>query len=138
MCEVSEKIKFCTCKNVDVESLKHFWVLYRFEKDSEKDIMGEPVLPTLYRDANVFWNQAVLEERLNENDAFDFEVKFRNRDKFVVHLSCGREDFTYSFIFRNSRWKISDEDPFDIINNYREIMAGKSKSPFRINRKKAF
>lgn len=33
MCIVSAKIKFCTCVTGDVEQLKNYWKLYRFDKN---------------------------------------------------------------------------------------------------------
>lgn len=133
MCQVSEKIRFCTCGEKEIEKLRNYWVLYRYDPKQEEYVIGEPVMPTRLRDPEFFFNQGILQKRLNEKDAFDFPVKFRNKDKFTLYLRYKDEDYSYSFIFKNGKWKSADEDPFDTMNHYEELKAGKCVSSYRRN-----
>ena len=84
MCIVSDKIKFCTCVDVSVENLKHYWILYRFNKDKNYDCMGMPMMPTSMRDLSFEENQSTLLNRLNEPDAFDVPLKFKAKDLLEI------------------------------------------------------
>ena len=131
MCIVSDKIKFCTCANGSVENLKHYWILYSFNKDKNFACMGEPMMPTSMRDLSFEENQSTLLNRLNEPDAFDVPLKFKAKDLLEIvinNTSNFHETFTYSFKFKKGKWEAEETDPFDIMNHFDEENSGKIKS----------
>lgn len=134
MCIVSDKIKFCTCANGSVESLKHYWILYSFNKDKNFSCMGLPMMPTSMRDLSFEDNQATLLNRLNEPDSFDVPLKFRAKDLLEIvinNTSDFYETFTYSFKFKKGKWEAEETDPFDIMNHFDEENSGKIKSALK-------
>jgi hypothetical protein len=137
MCLVSDKIKFCTCISKNHETLKHYWLLYRHDKNKDVFILGDPIMPTSMRDPNFEINQSTLLVRLNEPDAFDVPLQSQTKDKLVITINCqsGEMDnlFTYAFAYKNGKWITSKDDPFDLINNYNEKAFGKLKLPIRRN-----
>ena len=136
MCIVSDKIKFCTCANGSVENLKHYWILYSFNKDKNFACMGEPMMPTSMRDLSFEENQSTLLNRLNEPDVFDVPLKFKAKDLLEIvinNTSNFHETFTYSFKFKKGKWEAEETDPFDIMNHFDEENSGKIKSALRKN-----
>jgi len=133
MCLVSDKIKFCTCTSKNYETLKHYWLLYRHDKDKDEFVLGSPILPTSMRDLNFEINQSTLLARLNEPDAFDLPLQLKTDDRLVVTINCQSDEvenpFTYAFDYKNGEWITSTDDPFDLINNYNEEAFGKLKLP---------
>ena len=133
MCLVSDKIKFCTCISKNYETLKHYWLLYRHDKDKDEFVLGSPILPTSMRDLNFEINQSTLLARLNEPDAFDVPLQLKTDDRLVVTINCQSDEvenpFTYAFDYKNGEWITSTDDPFDLINNYNEEAFGKLKLP---------
>ena len=133
MCLVSDKIKFCTCISKNYETLKHYWLLYRHDKDKDEFVLGSPILPTSMRDLNFEINQSTLLARLNEPDAFDLPLQLKTDDRLVVTINCQSDEvenpFTYAFDYKNGEWITSTDDPFDLINNYNEEAFGKLKLP---------
>ena len=104
MCLVSDKIKFCTCISKNYETLKHYWLLYRHDKDKELFVLGSPIMPTSMRDANFEINQSTLLARLNESDAFDVHLDLQTNDRLVISINCRSNEtedvFTYSFDYK--------------------------------------
>lgn len=136
MCILSDKIKFCTCATTDVEKLKHYWKLYRFDKNKKLLYMGSPMFPTSEMDPNFIINNEVLLNRLNDRDAFDspLEVLCKDLIEIVIKNNVkGIEPFTYSFKFIKGTWKAVDEDSFEIMNNYDKEQSGNIKAA--LNRK---
>ena len=134
MCIVSDKIKFCTCTNAPVENLKHYWMLYRYNKDKNNNFMGMPIMPTNMRDLSFIENQSILLTRLNEPDAFDVPLKFKAKDilEIVINNSSDfYETFTYSFIFNKGKWEAEVTDPFEIMNHFDEENSGKIKNALK-------
>ncbi len=134
MCIVSDKIKFCTCVNGSVENLKHYWILYSFNKDKNFACMGEPMMPTSMRDLSFEENQSTLLNRLNEPDAFDVPLKFKAKDLLEIvinNTSNFYETFTYTFKFKKGKWEAEETDPFDIMNHFDEENLGKIKSALK-------
>lgn len=135
MCIISDKIKFCTCANTKVEKLKHYWILYRFTKEKEEMCMGEPMMPTYMSDLNFAENEAALVKRLNEPDAFDVPIKFQPKDQLEIVINNNNSSiygtFTYSFEFKKNKWVAIETDPFDIMNHFEEVKAGKIKNALK-------
>ncbi|NRT14900.1 hypothetical protein HNP99_001244 [Flavobacterium sp. 28A] len=133
---MSDKIKFCTCVTTDVEKLKHYWKLYRFNKNNGLMCMGTPMIPTAMIDSNFKLNKTTLLNRVNEIDAFDIPLEFQNKDLLEIVINnnvTGIDRFTYSFTFTKDKWKAIGEDPFEIMNNYEEEQSGKIKSALKRN-----
>ena len=137
MCIVSDKIIFCTC-NGNYEELQHYWVLYRRTGRKNVIVVGEPMMPTSMRDLNFEQNNNTLLARLNEPEAFDLPMNFKEKDRLdmVINNKATEIDlrFSYSFESRNGKWNFIESDPFDIENHFNEEMGGKMKSV--LNRKK--
>lgn len=131
MCIVSDKIKFCTCTNGPVENLKHYWILYRYNKDKNVDCMGMPMMPTSMRDLSFEENQSTLLNRLNESDAFDVPLEFKAKDLLEIVINNNTSDFyetfTYFFKFKKGKWEAEETDPFEIMNQFDEENSGKIK-----------
>ena len=134
MCILSDKIKFCTCVTGDVEKLKHYWKLYRFDKNKDLICMGEPMIPTEMIDTNFKVNKNALLNRINEIDAFDISLELKPKDLLEIVINNnvkGIDTFTYSFKYIKNKWKAISEDPFEIMNNYDEEQSGKIKSALK-------
>lgn len=134
MCQVSDKIKFCTCANGPVENLKHYWLLYRYNKDKNDNCMGMPMMPTSMSDLSFEENQATLLSRLNEPDAFDIPLTVKARDIIEIVInnkSATQEPFTYSFQFKKGKWIAEETDPFEIMNHFDEEHSGKIKNALK-------
>ncbi|MBF0695017.1 MAG: hypothetical protein IR153_08170 [Flavobacterium sp.] len=76
-------------------------------------------------------NKMTLEARLNEQDAFDFETSFKQKDRFEIVLNnhlFEQQRVTYYFNYSKGKWRIDDADCyFDTMNNYDEVQFGKFK-----------
>ena len=135
MCIVSDKIKFCTCATEDVEKLKHFWKLYRFNNGNELICVGTPMIPTSIIDTSFKLNKKALLNRINEIDAFDVPLELQSKDLLEIVINNnikGIDRFTYCFKFIKNKWKAVGADPFDLMNNYDEEQSGKIKSALKL------
>lgn len=133
MCRVSDKIKFCTCTNGPVENLKHYWILYRFNKDKNDFCIGMPIMPNYMIDFSFEENQATLLNRLNELDAFDIPLKFKPKDiiEIVINNTSVYQDpfsFTFSFKYKKGKWIVEETDSFEIMNHFDEEKSGKIRN----------
>jgi hypothetical protein len=107
MCEVSHKIKFCTCGTEEISSLKDYWIFYRFNRQKDIMVIGDVMMPYMIDAATEKVNQEVIQERLNENGAFDVELKAGNNDLLLVSILAGPEQdnrLDYGYQFQNGRW----------------------------------
>ncbi len=128
MCLVSDKIKFCTCAGSSYERLKHYWLLYRFNKEKNSMIIGEPIMPHgfqfLYEP-----NKATFLKRLNEDDAFDVPIKFVNEDQIELVINNLADDYnermTFCFRYFDGKWIPQDYDYFTLESHYDEFKFGK-------------
>jgi hypothetical protein len=89
--------------------------------------MGEPMMPTELRDPEFYMNSAILCSRLNEPEAFDKPILFKEKDKLLVVIDANENDYDYTFEFLNEKWENSEEDPFDLINHFKKIKKGECK-----------
>ena len=131
MCKVSDKIKFCTCRNsVNIEELDNYWVLYKFNKDKNEMMMGMQILPTSFRDTNFVFNVSLILDRLNDGEAFDKPIAFNKKDRLEVVLKTDSNDdsYSYNFQFGGKKWKEVEEDPFELMNYYDQEKEGKVKT----------
>ena len=129
MCEISDKLKLCTCKK-DVSKLKYTWQYYRYVGNKESFIVGEIMMPVDLEPALEEHNRELLTRLLNDGNVFDFEVTPKFRDRLVLHcdLSHEKEDekfLVYEFLFVKGHWKFSEAGPFFIEENMKQIAHGK-------------
>lgn len=133
MCEISDKIKFCTCSS-DVENLKHYWVLHRksAKLDEMQFCVGTYMMPNEKAKAFLEINSTTLINRLNESDAFDMNLELKNKDILEVVINNKSDNYedriTYTFEFKKGRWKNIEYDPFFLMNKYEEELSGKMKT----------
>ena len=87
MCNISNKIKLCSCTNRSVNKLDHYWILHRFNEAKDIIIIGEPIMPYEMPNPNYGINAATLTTRLNDNDAFDIAIKFEEKDQLEIFFN---------------------------------------------------
>ena len=129
MCKISDKIKFCTCHDIeDIDELETFWALYRYVKDKRVHIVGMPSLPSSFSDKHYFDNIFTIGVRLNEVDAFDKPFTFKKKDRFELVISNSQKNeeqrLEYAFEYDGQTWRHVEYDPFDLLNNYDEMAIG--------------
>lgn len=130
MCQISDKIKFCTCAASSVNQLKHYWIWYSFNKHKNEMILGEMILPMDFIEVNYKKNQETLLDRLNHQEAFDKPLNFKNKDILEIGINNNAKDkevIYYTFEFKKGDWQITYYDPFYIANNFDEKEFGKIK-----------
>ena len=130
MCKVSNKIKFCTCvdDNIDIEELNHYWVLHRYNKDKNMNVMGEPIFPDNLHPMFII-NKALLIDTLNKPEAFDKNIGLKKGDRLEVVL-CNNSDndsLYYNFKFTGKTWMPIESDSFDLMSNFDELKGGEIK-----------
>ena len=127
MCLVSDKIKFCTCADVeDLEALDSYWMLHQPNADSDEIMIGTCVEPTAVTDPNFELNESVILQRLNEGHAFDKPFKFKKKDRLevVVNLDNESGSFSYNFEYSGRKWKAVAEDIFELMSHYKQYKQG--------------
>lgn len=103
MCNLSDKIKFCTCSK-DLSKEKHTWSFHRSINPYE---MCLGITLGMSLDRKTFYeNRAVLLLRLNEPHAFDVDLSPQENDylllAFTYNEKRGKE--CLGFVFKNGRW----------------------------------
>lgn len=98
MCDTSQNLKLCTCKE-KIDKSKPYWMLSRKRINQGKTvslILGSYEPETINEStANlVDW----LESQLNNNDCFDFDYHPMQDDKLVIHKNNLKLEFIYSDI----------------------------------------
>lgn len=127
MCEVSEKLKLCTCAaGASAANLDHCWVLHRFDPAKHTMVIGRVRMPDRL-DAEVeAYNRALLLARLNEPDAFDVDLAPHEGDRLQLTFTCphsvprdkGRvKTIHYGYAYENGRWR---EMPYESLSWYRK------------------
>lgn len=136
MCTVSDKLKLCTCKIENVEQLKHYWILYKYQK-SEIVLMGEPMLPQEYEIStdNDEYNKAKLEILLNERNCFDIDLTLSNKDILELNFTYASKSqpentihLVYEFVYKKNKWIVQNFNPFNADKLQKD--QGKIKNPF--------
>lgn len=128
MCVISDNIKFCTCSGGSVKSLDSYWAVYRFGKRKDKWLIGDFMLPPGLLDSNFDSNKQTILKRLNQPDAFDKVIDFRNNDKLHIVFNDSteiKEDTIYAYRFNKGKWV---EDQYDYLEfetyYYRKVAKG--------------
>jgi hypothetical protein len=133
MCLISSDLKLCTCSTKNVERLKHYWILYRYEGQKLIDFIGLCLPPVSLSDKNFFINEMVLTKRLNEKDVFDKPMKFMENDCLEIVFNNNAEfgeSLIYNFKYVGDKWEYRDVSPFEL-NEYISIKEGKLKIVFK-------
>ena len=108
MCKVTYKIKFCTCldDNIDIEEKNHYWVLHRYNKDKNMDVMGETIFPDNLHPMFII-NKALLIDTLNKPEAFDKNIELEKGDRLEVVLcnNSNEDSLYYNFKYTGKIWK---------------------------------
>ena len=109
MCQVSNKLKLCTCSATSAMGLKNYWVFHRFIKGRNHFIIGEPMLPTTISFKDDTYNRQLLLQLLNEGNVFDVELNPKEKDRLQLSFSMARGLLTnevyYGYEFRKGKWK---------------------------------
>lgn len=134
MCQVSEKIKFCSCATKNPRNLKYYWVWHQYNKDKNEMIVGQFFIPDFSINTNNEINKKAILNRLSEKDAFDKILDFKNKDilEIVLNNDKNNQPITYCFQFKNGIWKNKEYCPFELCNEFDEKEKGKIKNPLRI------
>jgi hypothetical protein len=129
MCKITSTIKFCTCKAASTHSLKHYWALHRRNKDKNEILMGLPVMPNDWKELDFEKNKHLLENRLNEANAFDIPIVFKAKDKLEIVFNNDNlnKRLVYGFKFVNGKWKPKTLDDFYLMGFCDEVAFGKIK-----------
>jgi len=129
MCLVSDKIKFCTCdeEDIEIEELNNYWILYRYNPDKFEKIVGMFILPR--EDPSFFeLNKETILKRLKDPDAFDIPIVFKSRDRLLVSINNDKEnieeDMTYLFKFTRGKWKPIAYEPFHLMEEFDQYKKG--------------
>ena len=133
MCTVSDKIKFCTCSDTDAYELNHYWILHRKIKGKNRMLIGEPIFDHYKLLPDFESNSTILCNRLNEADAFDKPIQFKEKDQFEVVFNnndADKERITHCFLYKNGKWTIAEFDSFNLLNKFDEINSGAIENPF--------
>jgi hypothetical protein len=125
MCKVSEKFKLCTCANGSMIDLQHYWVLHRYSAIKKDFIMGMPILPSMVDPVLLFENTEAILDRLNEGDAFDFEITFQDKDCLEIVLN--HDEMNFTFTYKKGKWTKDDQDFFSLENYYNNHLEGEVK-----------
>jgi len=141
MCQVSEKIKLCTCKTKNVEQLKHYWRIKRRSKKAYS-IVGEISMPADIGEENDKLNKDNILNQLNTSNIFDIEMQHKHNDvlELIFSFKADREKFlnfqpnvgdylAYAFKFKNGEWKKYDYKNWVVGSD--EVHKGKIVNPFK-------
>jgi hypothetical protein len=129
MCEISDKIKFCTCVKGHYSKLPHYWLYYRVGEMKDSIMMGIAIMPQYLNRPDYIENQFKLVGRLNDLDAFDFAIQPLEGDRFEIVLNnLTKQRADYHFIYEDNNWEMNDYDYFEVTNHRIKKIA---KGPIR-------
>jgi hypothetical protein len=140
MCKVSTKLKLCSCKIDNVESLPHYWILHT-RTGMEQHIVGEAMMPAPIDEESAQYNSNTLKRLLNSGKCFDVEMHHQEGDQLELYFSykpdskkylvlpCHGNYLVYVFVFKNDKWRKMDYDPFH--ENLIAKQLGSIHDPFR-------
>src|SRR5688572_20320503 len=106
MCQVSDKLKLCTCDTQDYQKLKHYWTLHRFIKGKENLLVGEGFFPYFMARALNLINYDTIHSLLNEGTPFDVDLKPLKKDRLCLCFTCDEEGnrIYYGFQYNGRKW----------------------------------
>ncbi len=130
MCQVSDKMKLCSCAT-SIDKLQHYWIFHRYAKGNNHTIMGEAVMPHQLSPEVQMINRKTLQEIINDADLFDVDLKPHDKDRLqltftVLEGAVGDGSFlNYGFEYRKDKWVMIPYDVFDWMSNHEEVGFGK-------------
>ncbi|GAA4334961.1 hypothetical protein GCM10023184_29430 [Flaviaesturariibacter amylovorans] len=135
MCQVSDKIKFCTCSNLeDINELDNYWVFHTYVKGKNVELVGEPLAPPSLITFDDAHNRRVLLERVNDPGAFDIPLHPKERDRLQVSFSVPEGGYkgilTYGFRSRKGKWVECEYESFDWYRRHDETIGGEAIDSF--------
>lgn len=118
MCEISNDLKLCTCKNTD--NLKNSWELHRYHEDQDVFVVGQPLFPVMITPQDL-QNRDILLSLLNEKNCFDFAYTPKSKDRLLFilkningeHVDYQSEYIFHGFSYNGKKWKHEDFDSFE-------------------------
>lgn len=124
MCNVSDKLKLCTCDAGKVIE-GNYWTLFRFVGDKRIVTIGEPVVLATIDATKDNNNKNLLLQLLNDGNVFDEPLYAVEKDKLLISFDLGEKGrLNYGFLYKNKKWNNTDYDFFDWDNENDEIKEG--------------
>lgn len=124
MCEIDNKLKFCTClEEEDIElinfhkSLDKFykkqlpnskepfsWVLYEYMGSEDSGMMGLLNMPSEKLGSSL--TEEFVLSQINSEDCYDFDYKPKEGDNLQINFQRNKYWTEFmSFIYRNDKWE---------------------------------
>ena len=126
MFEISNHLKFYTCKSSDVMKLKHYWKIYT--KSSGKDEYLKVLYsePTKFKDSNFLEHTLFLKDVLNQSNPFEMKYNFIIEDIIEIVFNNDENSMIYYFKFNGLNWEFIDFENINlIIEEYNVLDSGK-------------
>jgi hypothetical protein len=136
MCKVSDKLKLCAFAT-PLESLKDYWILSRFNKDLDVEVIGTAVMPYYMTTRQTNSILTSFLNLLNDGNPFDTETIAQERDRLQISFTIGPEKgsvITYGFEYNNGKWQEEAFEPFGWIYQYSEEHREKLRTHYNENR----
>lgn len=130
MCQIYADVTFCTCSDFEidqVQSLKNYWVLYRYNEALDVVIVGEIMLDNMLKKNNPTNMVELVFKKLNDNTLFDQLINFVDKDRLHVSLELNQVNLNYSFEFEDNSWSEIEYDYFTWASCYEEKNGGEVK-----------
>lgn len=130
MCQVYADVTFCTCSEFEIDqiqSLKNYWVLYRYNEALNVLIVGEIMFDDMFKKYNPNNLVELVLKKLNNNTLFDKSIDFVDKDRLHVSLELNQVNLNYGFVFQDNSWSEIEYDYFTWANSYEEKNGGEVK-----------
>lgn len=122
MCSISDKIKFCTCENSEINEKDNYWILNRSSNGNIVNIIGDVLIPYMMDKIKYNETKKFLSKRLSDSDVFDFEIDFKENDYLEIILKQFPNPFIFSF--SNNKWQFESDNISKLPNDYIELKSG--------------
>lgn len=129
MCTISNNIVLCTCEVKDIDQLKNYWVLFRYAKNRQEVLVGEPIgWEDDLQDKDPH-NPVLLWTKLQAGTLFDQPIEFKEKDRLLVSFLFrgNSQNVDYGFEYKKGEWRVIDYEYFDWAHKHKEILQGKIK-----------
>ncbi len=130
MCKISDHIKLCSCvdENTDLEELKHYWVLNRYNKHKKLEFIGEVQIPYDEFLPNYYENRIKISKALTKANCFDKPITFNEKDRLQIVVNNTNEAMVFEYEYSSEAWQIiEDKDPLYLLNHFDEAASGELK-----------
>jgi hypothetical protein len=135
MCTVSDKLKLCTCgvslENID--SLENYWIFYKYGKEPDQFIIGEPMFPYELTTNDYKSNVHQLTKLLNDGNPFDVIITPTENDILQIslqrkHHEQDEKHLHYGFEYLHGKWVLDAYFTPLFLNEYEALQAGEVKN----------